>query len=115
LTLVLLLLWTAYRTREPFGRLVLTGIALCFAGQSFQNMAMTIGVTPITGLPLPFVSQGGSSLLTSFLCMGVAVGCASRRVRVVASRDLIPAQDPRKVILVEEGAAALLRHRWPVE
>jgi hypothetical protein len=78
-------------------------------------MAMTIGLTPITGLPLPFVSQGGASLVTSFVSMAVAVGCASRRVRVVASRDLIPAQDSHQVILVEEGAAALLRHRWPVE
>ena len=59
----------ALKTRESYGRLIVTGFTTMFATQIFINIAMTIGLAPITGLPLPFVSYGGSSLLSSFIAL----------------------------------------------
>jgi len=59
----------ALKTRESYGRLIVTGFTTMFATQIFINVAMTIGLAPITGLPLPFVSYGGSSLLSSFIAL----------------------------------------------
>jgi cell division protein FtsW (lipid II flippase) len=61
----------ALRNTDPFGRLVAVGITTMFAIQVLVNISMTLGLMPITGLTLPFVSYGGSSLLTSFLGVGL--------------------------------------------
>ncbi|MCZ6795661.1 MAG: FtsW/RodA/SpoVE family cell cycle protein, partial [Planctomycetota bacterium] len=82
--LVGLCLRVATVTREPFGRLVAAGVGTAFAVQSLQNLGMTMGLTPITGLPLPFVSFGGSSLVSSFVALGFVVSIGRRPVRVVA-------------------------------
>lgn len=68
-----LLLRTAVRVREPSGRLLAVGATALFAVQALVNMAMTIGLLPIVGMPLPFLSYGGSSLLTSFLALGLVL------------------------------------------
>ena len=70
----------AWRSREPFGRLVAVGIASIFAGQIFVNCGMTIGLMPVTGITLPLVSYGGSSLLTSFLALGLVANIAMHPV-----------------------------------
>lgn len=61
----------AWLNTDPFGRLVTVGITSMFAVQVFVNIGMTLGLMPITGLTLPFISYGGSSLLTSFLAIGL--------------------------------------------
>lgn len=61
----------AAATRDPFGRLVATGIVAMIGTQATINMAMTVGLAPITGLTLPLVSYGGSSLVTT--CMGIGL------------------------------------------
>lgn len=66
----------AYRCREPFGRLVIVGVVAWFAVQVFVNVAMTTGLAPITGMTLPLVSYGGSSLFTSCAALGVVAGVA---------------------------------------
>lgn len=68
-----LLLRTALRVREPSGRLLAVGATALFAVQAVVNMAMTVGILPIVGMPLPFISYGGSSLLTSFLALGLVL------------------------------------------
>ena len=73
LLFVALLLRTALRVREPAGRLLAVGIATLFACQATINMAMTVGLLPIVGMPLPFLSYGGSSLLTSFVALGLVL------------------------------------------
>jgi rod shape determining protein RodA len=102
-------------TREPFGRLVAAGVAAGFAAQSFENIGMTMGLTPITGVPLPFVSLGGSSLVASYLALGVVVSIVSRPVRVVASRDLEPVDARQPSLVFDRQARGLLEHRWPTE
>lgn len=85
LLLVALVLGIARRTREPFGRLVCCGVGVLLGFQVFVNTAITVGLLPIAGMPLPFISYGGSSLITSFLALALVLDVGYRRVRVFAS------------------------------
>ncbi len=80
---VFLLLGIAARTRERFGRLLSTGVALLFATELFVHVAVCSGVMPPTGLTLPFISYGRSSLLTHFAALGLVLNVGMRRVRVL--------------------------------
>jgi rod shape determining protein RodA len=62
---------TAVRTDDLFGVLIASGVAIWFAFQSFVNIGMTIGIMPITGLPLPFVSYGGSAIFADMIAIGM--------------------------------------------
>jgi len=61
----------ATRADDLFGLLVASGIAMWFAFQSFVNIGMTIGIMPITGIPLPFVSYGGSAIFADMIAIGL--------------------------------------------
>ena len=61
----------ASRADDQFGMLAASGIAIWFGLQSFINIGMTIGIMPVTGLPLPFVSYGGSAMFADMLAIGV--------------------------------------------
>ena len=61
----------AARTDDLFGMLIASGVAIWFAFQSFVNIGMTIGIMPITGLPLPFVSYGGSAVFADMIAIGM--------------------------------------------
>ncbi len=78
-----LLLWRTLRLagRSPdlFGRLVAGGVACWFAFQTFVNIGMTLGIMPITGLPLPFVSYGGSAMFANWMAVGLLLNVGSRR------------------------------------
>lgn len=56
---------------DPFGRLVAAGVVSWFAFQSFVNIGMTLGIMPVTGLPLPFVSYGGSAMFANLVAIGL--------------------------------------------
>ena len=70
----------AMMSKDHFGTLLAAGIVSMFAFQGFVNMGMTMGISPITGIPLPFVSYGGSSLISSFLATGVLLNIHMRRL-----------------------------------
>ena len=59
------------RAGDLFGRLVATGVVCWFAFQAFENIGMTVGIMPVTGLPLPFVSYGGSAMFAVMLATGL--------------------------------------------
>jgi len=61
----------ALRTSDPFGRLVCTGVIAWFAFQIFENIGMTLGLMPMTGVPLPFISYGGSSMFATLIGIGL--------------------------------------------
>lgn len=88
LLLYVLLGWgclsVAAATRDRFGQLVAAGAGTSIVCQAFANVAMTVGLMPVTGIPLPLVSQGGSSALSSFVLVGIVVAVAR------ASRDVEP-------------------------
>jgi rod shape determining protein RodA len=85
LTLYALLLWRAIRiaflSKDAFGTYLATGVAAMFALQMFVNIGMVIGIMPITGVPLPFLSYGGSSMLASFIGVGILLNVHMRRFK----------------------------------
>lgn len=72
-------LLTAALTREPFGRIIIVGCSAFIAMQVVINTSMVVGVAPIIGLTLPFVSYGGSSLVTAWLMTGLVLAVGIRR------------------------------------
>lgn len=78
----------AHQSREPFGRLLVVGLTTMFATQTFINLGMTLGVAPVTGLTLPFVSYGGSSLLVCSISAGLVLNVAARWQPGFSSRDM---------------------------
>ena len=85
LGLYALLIWRAIRiaqlSKDPFGTYLATGIASMFAIQMFVNVGMVIGIMPITGIPLPFVSYGGSQMLANFAAVGILLNVHMRRFK----------------------------------
>ncbi len=67
------------RAKDKFGALLAFGITAFFFWAVFINIGMVIGLLPIVGVPLPFMSYGGSSLLTSMICMGLLINISMRR------------------------------------
>jgi rod shape determining protein RodA len=63
----------AHRTQDEFGKLLAYGISLLLALQVFINIAMNMGLAPVVGLPLPLMSYGGSSILATFIALGILV------------------------------------------
>ncbi|MFM2174992.1 MAG: hypothetical protein RLZZ527_68 [Actinomycetota bacterium] len=61
----------ARRTQDQFGRLVSVGVVAWFSFQIFQNIGMTMGLMPMTGVPLPFLSYGGSSMFANMIAIGL--------------------------------------------
>ena len=81
--LLVLVMWRALRialqAEDMFGRLVAVGVVCWFAFQSFENIGMCIGIMPVTGLPLPFVSYGGSSMFANMMAVGLLQNVHMRR------------------------------------
>ncbi len=74
----------AAQCKDPFGRLVSVGLVAVLFSQMAINTGMTIGIMPITGMTLPFVSAGGSSLVSAWIMVGLLVNIAMRRQRYLA-------------------------------
>lgn len=89
-----LLLWRLYRVcviaGDKFGALISVGVLAMLTFQMFQSIGMTMGLVPVTGIPLPFVSYGGSSALTSFLAIGLVGSVHMRRYQAQIDRPLSP-------------------------
>jgi len=74
----------AAQCKDPFGRLVSVGLVAVLFSQMAINTGMTIGIMPITGMTLPFVSAGGSSLVSAWIMVGLLLNIAMRRQRYLA-------------------------------
>jgi cell division protein FtsW (lipid II flippase) len=74
----------ASATREPFGKLIAVGIIALLAGQAFLNLMVVLRLMPVTGVTLPFVSYGGSSLIASFMAAGLLLNVGQNRPLVIA-------------------------------
>lgn len=71
LTILMRAFGIARRSADPYGRLVCTGVIAWFAFQTFENIGMTLGLMPMTGVPLPFMSYGGSSMFANLIGFGL--------------------------------------------
>jgi len=94
LSLFALLIWRSLRiltmSKNLYGTLVAGGITAMLMFQVFVNVGMTLGIMPITGIPLPLVSYGGSSVITTFLAIGLlqSIHAQAREVAAAKGRDL---------------------------
>lgn len=89
--LIMQILTIASRSRDDFGRLLAGGIGSMLLFQIFVNIGMNIGLMPVTGIPLPFISYGRSSLFTLLFCVGVLESIAWRQGR---EEEALPAVPP---------------------
>lgn len=76
---IALIMGSASSLRDRFSRLAVGGVALYFAAHVLINVSVNLGLIPLTGLPLPLFSTGGSSMLTAFLALGLALGLCAHR------------------------------------
>ena len=76
---LLRLVYISRKTRDDFGSLIVIGIVFMFAFQIIENIGMTMGVMPVTGITLPFFSYGASSIVTSMIALGLAETIYVRR------------------------------------
>jgi cell division protein FtsW (lipid II flippase) len=72
---------SAWRSRDPFGLMVGAGVASMLFFQLTVNVGMVLGIMPITGIPLPFITHGGSSLISMAIGLGILQGIAIRQQR----------------------------------
>ncbi len=79
-------LTVASSTTDPFGRLLAVGVCALICAQTVINVGMTIGLMPVTGMTLPFVSMGGSGLITNYLAIGLLIDVARTRPADLAPR-----------------------------
>jgi rod shape determining protein RodA len=87
LSLFAVVIWrcwmTAKKSSDLLGALICVGVLCMIMFQTFQSVGMTLGIMPITGIPIPFVSYGGSSALTTFTAIGLVLNVHMRRYEVV--------------------------------
>jgi cell division protein FtsW len=91
----------ALRCRDPFGKLLAAGLTSLVCGQAAINLAAVLGIAPLTGIPLPFVSYGGSSLVVLLAAVGILLNIAVNE-RVVEAR--VPHRGRRNRRAREAGA-----------
>ena len=104
----------ALRCRDPFGKLLATGITALVCGQAAVNLSAVLGLAPLTGIPLPFVSYGGSSLIVALASVGILLNIATSDGR--ATRDELPDRrrrngGPRAALARGRGGASRPRRR----
>ena len=84
LLLFVLLAWRGFnvaaRAPDLFGQLLAVGVTCGLFGQAILNMAVVTGLLPFTGIPLPFISAGGSSLLASAMAMGLLLNVSTQTI-----------------------------------
>jgi rod shape determining protein RodA len=76
-------LYIARNSRDEYGKFMVIGITAILGFHFIENIGMNIGVLPVTGIPLPFVSQGGSALVTNYISLGVLLSVSMRRKRTI--------------------------------
>ncbi len=79
LLLILRGLDTANKAKDDFGRLLALGITFMFSIYFFVNIGMTLGIMPVVGIPLPFMSYGGTALLSNYISVAVLINVRTRR------------------------------------
>jgi len=74
-------MWSAgHLARDTMGRVMGIGVFIFFAFSCFENIGMTMGIMPVTGIPLPLMSYGGSAVLVFYMAGGLALSVSHRRV-----------------------------------
>ena len=83
-------IYIAKTAKDSSGTLIASGITGVFLFHMIENIGMVMGLLPITGVPLPFISYGGSSLITNFICIGILLNISGKRQKTIfVSRGLL--------------------------
>lgn len=77
--LILRCVYIARRAKDELGGFICMGVAAMWLFHTFENIGMTIGIMPVTGIPLPFISYGGSSVMTNCMALGLVLNVYMRR------------------------------------
>ena len=76
------IIYIGMNAQNQYGTLICAGVASMFMFHIFENIGMTMGIMPVTGIPLPFISYGGSSMLTNMLAVGLVMGVKARTRKI---------------------------------
>lgn len=76
-------LYIAQNARDSYGAFIVVGVMGIFAFHFIENIGMCIGLLPVTGIPLPFMSQGGTALIANYMSIGVLLSISMRRKRTI--------------------------------
>ncbi len=82
---LMLIIWglsIAHRCRDPFGTILSVGLTGMIFWQVFVNIGMVMGLLPVVGVPLPFISYGGSSIIATMICIGLLMNVSMRRFMI---------------------------------
>ena len=71
----------AHLAENEYGRLICVGVFAMFLFQAFQSVGMNMGMMPVTGIPLPLISYGGSSMVTTLVAIGLVENVHAHRLR----------------------------------
>jgi len=86
LILFFIIIWRGIRiaaeAKDPYGTLVAAGVVSLFAFHVLVNVGMNLGIMPVVGIPLPFISNGGSAMLTDCIAVGLLLGIHFRRRKI---------------------------------
>ncbi len=72
-------IYVSKTAKDTYGSLIAIGVAGMFLAHFLENVGMNIGLMPITGIPLPFISYGGSAMLTNFVGLGILLNVSKKR------------------------------------
>jgi len=81
--LILRSIMIAASARDKFGSMLVSGVVSMIVFHVFVNIGMTMGLVPVTGIPLPFMSYGGSSMLTNLIAFGLVLNVGMRRQKTM--------------------------------
>ncbi len=87
--MILYMVYLSRHTEDKYGRLIIVGVMAMIFFHVFQNLAMTVGLMPITGIPLPFISYGGSNLLTNVIGISLVLNVDKNRGQMNPVQDII--------------------------
>jgi rod shape determining protein RodA len=87
--MILYMVYLSRHTEDKYGRLIIIGVMAMIFFHVFQNLAMTVGLMPITGIPLPFISYGGSNLLTNVIGISLVLNVDKNRGQMNPAQDII--------------------------
>ena len=76
--------YLAYYTADKYGRMIIYGVMAMFFAHIVENIGMTVGLLPITGIPLPFISYGGSNFVTNMAGIGLVLNVVKNRSSATA-------------------------------
>ncbi len=86
---IIRIIHTARLARHEYGSYICAGIAAIFIFQTIENIGMCLGVLPVIGLTLPFISYGGSAILSMYLCIGIVMSIRTHKSKYYFERDVI--------------------------